>query len=518
VEAVNSSPDAQALIEQLQSELERLAHENATLRQRVQLLTRRLFGRRSEKGVEVPVEQGVLPFEPTVAGPVSPGASDEDAPPAESGAAPRVRRRRHHGRRPLPADLPRERIEVLPPDSERCCTQCAQPKVRIGADVTEELDYVPASFIIREYVRPKYACPLCQDGITQAALPARPIEKGRPGVGLLAHVVTSKYADHLPLYRQEQIFARHGIEVTRRTLAEWNGAVAELLAPIVVAMRDEQLLRSPWIQCDDTTLDVQQPEREPAIRQGHMWVYRDEAGDVIYDFTWARNRDGPLRMLGAYRGYLQADAAPAYDDVFAQHPDIIEVGCWAHARRYFKEAVPTAAVPCAQVLVWIKQLYAVEQAASDQHLDADARRRLRQEQARPVLAKLHEYLRALSGTALPKSPLGEAVGYALRNWPALTRYTDDGRLKIDNNGAENALRPLVLGRKNWLFAGSEAAAHRAAILCSLVHTCKNLQIDPFVYLRDVIERVSTHPARRVIELTPREWKRLRQESAARAAA
>jgi hypothetical protein len=190
----------------------------------------------------------------------------------------------------------------------------------------------------------------------------------------------------------------------------------------------------------------------------------------------------------------------------------------AHARRYFKEALPTAALSCAQALAIIKQLYGIERAASDRHLDVHARQRLRQEQARPILERLHAYLQEQRAAALPKSPLGAASGYALRNWAALTRYTEDGRLKIDNNGAEQALRPIVLGRKNWLFAGSEAAAHRTAILCSLVQTCKHLQINPFVYLRDVIERVSTHPARLVLELTPREWKRLRQVSGAEAAA
>jgi len=247
----------------------------------------------------------------------------------------------------------------------------------------------------------------------------------------------------MPLYRQEQIFARHGVQVTRRTLAEWNGAVADLLEPIVRAMHRAQVCPSPWIQCDDTTLDVQDPTRTPEIRTGHLWVYRGERGEVVYDFTWLRNRDGPGRMLANYRGYLQVDAAPAYDDVFAQAPAIIEVGCWAHARRYFKEAMPTAAVPCAQVLALIGQLYGLERAARDRQLDAPARQRLRQTQARPLLAQLHTYLQAQQAATLPKSPLAAALGYALRNWVALTRYIEDGRLKIDNNGAEQALRPIV---------------------------------------------------------------------------
>jgi transposase len=248
--------------------------------------------------------------------------------------------RPHHGRRPLP-ELPRETTVIEPPAAALMCPRCAVPKVRISQDTTEGLDFVPASFVIREYVRPKSACPCCHQGVTQAARPARPIDKGRPEPGLLAQVVTAKYADHLPLYRQEQIFRRHGVEVSRRTLSEWNGAVADLLRPIVRAGMKEQLFASPWIQCDDTTLAVQSAGGQPQIRTGHMWVYRGRAGEVLYDFTWVRNRAGPLALLKGYEGYLQVDAAPAYDDVFTTYPQVIEVGCWAHCRRYFKEAVPS---------------------------------------------------------------------------------------------------------------------------------------------------------------------------------
>jgi transposase len=380
--------------------------------------------------------------------------------------------------------------------------------VRVREEITEGLEYQPASFFIREYARGVYVCPACESAPSQPPLPARPIEKGRPEPGLLAHVVTSKYAEHLPLYRLEQIFARHGVVVTRRTLAEWNGAVADLLAPLVTRGLTGELLASPWIQCDDTTLDVQVEDREPKIREGHMWTYRGMGGEVMYDFTWARNGEGPGRMLADYRGYLQADAAPAYDSLFKAHLDIIEVGCWAHARRYVKEAVASAAAVAVPLLMLIRELYGIERAAAD--LEVEARRARRQEQAVPVLERMRKWLEELRPTVLPKSPLAEAIGYVLGNWKALTRYTEDGRLKIDNNGAERAIKPVVLGRKNWLFAGSEAAAHRAAILLSLVQTCKHVGVDPFVYLRDVIERVSTHPMSRIGELTPRQWRQLRQ--------
>jgi transposase len=441
------SPEARAVIAELERMVTELGRENARLRHHLDLLRRRVFGRSSEKGTVVVAEQQALPFEPAAAGAVAPGATDEECrgtDDEQSEVAPARRRRRHPGRRPLDRELPRQRIELWPAEAERSCGCCGAEKTVIGEDVTQELEYQPSSYFINEYARPVLACSQCRDGVVQAALPARPIEKGRPGPGLLAQVVTSKYADHLPLYRQEQVLRRHGIEVSRRTLSEWNGAVADLLAPIVEVMTREQILRSPWIQVDDTTLEVQLPRGEsPGIRTGHMWVYRDIEGNVVYDFTWSRNRDGPLRMLAGYEGYLQADAAPAYDDVYSRHPEIREVACFAHARRYFKEAAPTAARECAQVLAWIGELYGLERSANERKLTAEARREMRQTRSRPILERIAAYLDTLALTELPKSPLAKAVSYARNHWAALCRYTEDGRLKIDNNGAEQALRPIV---------------------------------------------------------------------------
>jgi transposase len=499
---------------------ERVLHEQVTaerrrveaLEQQLHWLRKQIFGRRSEKGVAV--EQQALPFA-TAAGPVTVDASDEESPHAPLTQVPAHTRRPRGGRRALPAELPREIIELQPAQADRCCPSCQSEKVRIGEDRTEELDYVPASFVIREYVRPKYACRTCANGVVQAALPARPIEKGRPGPGLLAHVITSKYGDHLPLYRLERIFPRHGIDISRKTLSQWCGAVADLLQPVATQIA-ANVLSAPWVQSDDTGVDVQDRTANPQIRKGYVWTYRGPDASAFYDFTWARTSAGPLRVLAHFRGYLQADAAPAFDDVYRTLP-IIEVGCWAHARRRFKEAVRTAPKEAAPVVVWIGELYGLERSAKKDRLDAERRRELRQQRARPILTRLHAYLQAIAVTALPKSPLGEAIGYALRQWEALTRYTEDGRLEIDNNGAENALRPLCLGRKNWLNFGSEKAAHRAMVLLTLVQTCKAHQVDPFQYLRDVIDRVSTHPMSRIDELTPRRWKELREKPRAHAA-
>ncbi len=489
-----------ALCEQISEDQRRIE----ALQQQLHWLRNHVFGRRSEKGV--PVEQQALPFV-TSAGQVEQGASDEDAKAEEFTEVPAHKRKRA-GRRPLPDNLPREIIELLPADEDLRCACCDTEKARIGEDRTEELEYVPASFVIREYIRPKYACRKCENGVVQAALPARPIEKGRPGPGLLAHVVTSKYGDHSPLYRLDRIFPRHGIDISRSTLSEWCGAVADLLRPVAEQIASE-VLSSRWVQSDDTTVEVQDRSRSPSYPKGHVWVYRGSHGSAFYDFTWQRNSEGPLRVLEKYEGYLQADAAPACDDVYAKRP-ITEAGCWAHARRRFKEAVRTSPKEAAQVMVWIGELYGLERSARKNRLDHDARQALRQQRSRPILNRIHDYLEHIAITALPKSPLGDAIGYALRQWEALCRYTDNGSLEIDNNGAENALRPLCLGRKNWLFIGSEPAAHRTMVLLTLVQTCKAHQVDPFAYLRDIIERVSTHPMSRIDELSPRHWKELRK--------
>jgi transposase len=493
----------QVLHEQIDAERRRVE----ALEQQLHWLRKQVFGRRSEKGV--PIEQQALPFA-TAAGQIEADARDEEGDAALT-EVPAHTRRKRGGRRPLPDDLPREIVELQPADVDLCCQGCQSEKVRIGEDRTEELDYQPSSMLVRVFVRPKYACRQCESGVVQAALPARPIEKGRPGPGLLAHVITSKYGDHLPLYRLEQIFPRHGIEISRKTLSEWCGAVADLLRPVATQIAAD-VLGSKWVQCDDTGVDVQDRSVNPQIRKGHVWAYRGSDASAFYDFTWMRNSEGPLRVLAHFKGYLQADAAPCFDEPFRTLP-ITEVGCWTHARRRFKEAVRTSPKEAAQVVVWIGELYGLERSAKKNKLDDEQRRALRQERSLPILSRIHAYLQEIAITALPKSPLGDAIGYALRQWDALNRYTEDGSLEIDNNGAENALRPLCLGRKNWLNFGSERAAHRAMVLLTLVQTCKAHHVDPFQYLRDVIDRVSTHPMSRIDELTPRRWKELRQRAA-----
>ncbi|UCF21493.1 MAG: IS66 family transposase [Gemmatimonadota bacterium] len=485
------------LIEELREQLRTSQRENARLRHQLEQAVRRLYGRKSERRDP---NQGELDLG---ADPAPPTEEEGSRGPETEEEVESARARSRRGRKKLPKDLPRKRIVLEPEAKDLVCPCCEGERRRIGSDITEELEYEPAVLYINEYERPKYACPRCEEGVVQAALPARPIEKGRPGPGLLAHVVVSKYSEHLPLYRQETVFPRAGVAISRRTLCDWVRAVAELGEPIVDFMKNESVLTSKVIHSDDTRITVQDPRHPGGSRSGYLWVYGGDQDDLVYDFTPSRSRDGPLAFLGDYAGYLQADAYSGYDEVFRMGR-VIEVGCWAHARRYFFEAVKTALEPATELLAQIRRLYAVERAAKD--LNATARRDLRQEKSDPILQQIEETLEEIAPHHLPKSPMGEAIGYARRQWRALTRYAEDGDLEIDNNASERALRMVAVGRKNWLFAGSDAGGRRAAILYSLIGTCKRIGIDPFAYLRDLIARVSTHPMRRINELTPRGWK------------
>ena len=490
----------QALVIELQAQITAVHHENARLRHQLEGALRRLYGRKTERWLPPVPEQGHLPLAPD-ATPTAPPAADDVEPEPPAAAPGETPRRRRGGRTPLPKDLPRRRTVLEPSAAARTCGRCTTPKTAMGADITEELDYTPAVLYVHEIVRPKYACPHCADGVVQVPVPARPIDQGRPGAGLLAHVVTAKYADHLPLHRLEGIFGRGGLRISRRTLCDWVAAVAEQVEPIVAALH-AAVKTSAVIFSDDTPITVLDPAHPRGSRRAFMWVYGGDQGDLVYDYTPSRSRAGPARMLAGYAGYLQADAYAGYDGLFADGT-VVEVGCWAHARRYVKDAVATALQPATTLLALIRRLYDVERAA--QGLDAATRRAQRQAQSQPVLAMLQTEVARLGPTCLPKSPLADALGYVRRQWTALTRYVEDGRLAIDNNAAERALRRVAVGRKNYLFAGSDAGGQRAARLYSLIGTCHLLGVEPFAYLRDVLTRLPTHPQRRLLELTPRGW-------------
>jgi len=456
---------------------------------------RHMFGRRSEKlsPDQLTLFQGMT--------------AEQTTTPEESSQEPTdvpVKSKKHlNGRRPLQEDLPRERIEYHPPKEDLICSCCGQAKQAIGEEVTEELDYVPASFVVREHVRVKYACKNCQEGVVIADLPARPIEKGRPGPGLLAHVLTSKYGDHLPLHRQEGIWKRHGVDIKRSTMCDWVRDCADLLSPIVRYMQTV-ILRSKKIHTDDTPVPVQDGSRRQT-RKGYLWAYIGANKNVVFEYTPTHSRDGPVAFLGDYSGYVHADAYKGYD-AFFEKGKATEVACWAHTRRKFFDCLTTDVRRAHEMLAMISKLYEVERQAKEDGLDAVAIMELRQKQSKPILEQIRLRLEDWSVEVLPKSPMGQAVGYARGQWIALNKYTDDGDLDIDNNLAERVLRIVALGRRNWLFAGSDAGAERAAIIYSLIASCKLCEIDPFAYLRDVLDRISIHPASKIAQLTPAGWK------------
>jgi transposase len=488
------------MIVELLDALKKEQREREGLQQRLDQLLRRLFGPKAER---------FDPNQPWLLSDLATANADPNEatppPPTDTDAsAPAMPKRPGHGRKPLPADLPRRRIEHTLPEAERVCPDCGEVCRKFGEEIREQLDYQPASLFVQQHVRFKYACPKCHDHVTAAPAPAAVIDKGLPGPGLLAQIVASKYADHLPLHRLERILGRHGIALARSTLCGWMAHVAALVRPVVDLMAD-RARQSKTIHTDATKMPYLDPALAPGrTLSGQMWVYvgdRDQPFDV-FDFCRDHSAAGIDAFLRdkRYRGYLNADAHNVYDHLFVGG-GMTELGCWVHCRRHFYEAKDSDPARAHLVVARIRQLYQAEDEAkkiiAGQKLagaQADAvLLRLRREQARPVVTALGQWLREEQPQVLPKSPMGQAIAYALRHWQALTRYLDDGFLDIDNNVAERALRHIAIGRKNWLFAGSDTGGQTAATLFSVTSTCHRHGVDAFAYLRDLLERLAHDP-------------------------
>jgi len=432
-------------------------------------------------------------------------SAGREAPAAPEKAPSGAVNQKGHGRQRLPKSLERRRVVHDLAEGQRQCPQCQGDLKRLGEEVSERLEYVPASLVVIQDACQKYACVKGCTVVT-APKPMAPIEKGLPGPGLLAHVAVSKYGDHLPLNRQEEIFHRQGVDLPRQTMADWMRAGADLVSPLYELMK-QQVLSSKAIQTDDTPVPVLDPDL-PHTRTGRIWTYVGDGEHpyTVYDYTPTRSRDGPEEFLKAFRGYLQADAYSGYDH-FYEEPErgIEEVACMAHVRRKHWEAQSSDLMRSTVMLAYIRLLYDVEREARDQKLGSDARRALRQAKSKPILEDMHAYLEREQPQVLPKSPEGQAIAYTLSNWKALTRYCEDGDLEIDNNGAERSLRGIAVGRRNWTFLGSDNGGRTAAVLTSLVATCKRLRLDPFAYLRDLFQRIGAHPQSRLAELLPDQW-------------
>lgn len=409
--------------------------------------------------------------------------------------------RQQPARRPLPDHLPRESVIHAPACT---CPDCGGALRPFGESVSEMLEYIPARFKVIRHVRPKLACAGCE-AIIQAPAASRPIARGLAGPGLLAHVLVSKYADHLPLYRQSQIYAREGVELDRSTLADWVGQSSSLLRPLGEALA-RHVLTAAKVHADDTPVPVLAPGAG-RTKTGRLWAYvrddrpaADEAPAAVL-FRYSPDRKGvhPQTHLKGFCGILQADAFAGFNVLYGER--IVEAGCWAHVRRKFYDLTQAGPAPLAeQALQRIAALYAVE--ADIRGQSPDRRKTTRQARAGPMLAEFRSWLQATLSQVSTKSVLAAAIRYALARWAALTRYVDDGRIEIDNNAAERAIRAVALGRKNYLFAGSDAGGERAALIYSLIGTATLNGLDPQAYLTAVLERIAEHPVNRVDELLP----------------
>jgi transposase len=500
-------PDDKVVLKQMIVELLRALRQehrdHEKTQARLDALLRRLYGPRPDPANP---DQPTLFPEDGLPEPTPPPAP----PPDEENQSKRGKSKPHGRQRPS-RNLRREEKRHDLTAAERLCPECGQERQEIGVERTEQYDYKPAEVFVIEHQQVKYACKCCEGHVALAAKPPQLIEKGLPGPGLLAAITTDKYLDHLPLYRTENRLARLGVTIARSTMSDWMAACAERLMPLYELLK-HHVLQSKVLHTDDTTVPVRDETRSEH-RYGRLWPYIGDAQHpgIAFDYTPTHARDGPAEFLKNYQGFLQADAYGAYDGIYTgSNGKIAEVGCWAHARNKFKDAEKTDPERVLAAKAWIRKLYDVE----DETLSAADRLRLRQEKSVPLLKSFHEWLLAQKPLVLPKSPIAAAINYVFNQWEALTRYTTDGDLHIDNNISERTLKLIGIGRSNWLFLGSDNGGKTAAVLFSFTATCKHLDINAFVYLRDVFERLPTHPADRLAELLPHCWQAAQQASPA----
>ena len=467
------------------------------LQWRVGQLEKELFGPSSEQQADerLSKEQILLSLFPA---PAEPAATQQVLVPAEVKEAP-ARERRQPAAKVL--ETVTERIEP----QEKVCAHCGKTKCEIGCEKSERFEYVPAKVIRHEIIRPKLACPCGESGVSIAPLPPQVVEQGQAGASLVAQVILSKYADHLPLYRQQEQFARLGLNFPRQTLGDWVEKGAEWLQAIVREMKRE-LLAGDYLQVDETPVRVMDPEVKGRCATGYLWVAGVPGGDVIFEFHPGRGKEYAQQLVGDFHGYLQRDGYGVYSSLAKDDAGLIGVGCWSHARRKFVDALEERPKDAEPIVTELRKLYLIERHARDEGLEPEQRKRLRGELSAPILSALKPQLEALLPGCLPQSPLGKAIKYTLNEWEPLTRYLEDGRLEIDNNLTENAIRPSAVGKKNWLFIGHPEAGWRSAVIYSVIVSCRRRGIEPWEYLRDVLQRLPALKQSEVPTLLPRCWK------------
>jgi transposase len=489
----------------VEREWRRLEVENELLKQEVRRLRMAKYGVKSDQLSEE--QLSLLDEEPGVGGAEvdsEVGRSEQEKQDVARQTKPP---RQHPGRAELPANL--ERIEsILACTPEQCrCAQCGGEKKLIGYDTSEELDVKPAQYFVNVIKREKRACGRCEEmGVSTAVAPQpKIVEKGKASNAVIVDVVLKKYCDYLPLYRQCAILEREtGMVLSRMTLCGWVMQAGTWLEAVCDAMRVD-LLAGPYIQADETPVGVQSERSVGKNHTSYLWQYSRPGGPVIFDFQMGRSREGPASFLGQFAGVLQSDGYAAYDKIGGQ--GIVHAGCMAHVRRGFVDAIKLSPgnASAGAIVARIAQLYAVEQRAREAAMPADQRQRLRQTESAPMLKELKKQIVDLRRDVLPQSAFGKACHYAMAQWSRIEVYVNHGEVEIDNNWCENAMRPVALGRKNWLHIGSEEAGPRIAAITSVIETCRRLKINAREYLLDVLPRIPTWPAKRVAELTPMAW-------------
>ncbi len=402
----------------------------------------------------------------------------------------------HPGRMKLPESLRREEIIIEPTEDIAACK-------KMGEEITEVLEYQPGELYVKRYKRIKYAKP-DNGGVVIGELPSRPIEKAMAGEGLLAQIVIDKYVDHLPLYRQMQRFERVGVKLPYSTLTDWVSNTCRLITPLFNALKAE-VLQTGYLHADETPIKVMDKDKKGETHRGYYWVYQNSIHKIVFfDYQESRGREGPVEILQNFKGYLQTDGYVAYD-VFDKRENIVQIHCMAHARRMFNDALDNDMAVADHVMQEMQKLYAIERNCKEQNLSFDEIKTVRQEQTVPILGSLGKWMKEQYIHAIPKSSIGKALGYSIERWEKLSRYTENGMLNIDNNPVENSIRPIAIGRKNYLFAGSHEAAKRSGMLYSLLGTCKMHGIEPYAWLKDALQRIATHPINKINQLLPHRW-------------
>ncbi len=506
IEPVSEATNYPLLYEQLKAENAQLQYAVASLTHQLEQLKKMIFGSKSERFVAA-ADNSANPQQLTLSldAATLTACNITDVTKVEYLRTKTEVRdnqvKAHPGRMKLPEHL-RRQIIILQPDAD------VSGLKKIGDEVTEVLDFVPGELYVKQYIRPKYVQPLDEIAHTviTASLPERIMEKSMAGEGLLAQIIVDKYVDHLPLHRQLQRFERAGVSIAQSTINDWVKAVlVQLIALYEVHKR--QVLASSYLHCDETPLKVLDENKNGTTHQGYYWVYHNSQDKlVLFDYRKGRDRAGPDDILQDFIGYLQTDGYVAYED-FDKRTGITLLHCMAHARRKFSDALQNDKASAEQALAMLQKLYAIEQRIKQKVLSAEAILQLRQSEAVPILQMLKAWMVAEYPRVLPQSPIGKAMSYSLQRWEKLCIYTTDARLQIDNNPVENAIRPVAIGRKNYLFAGSHDAAQRAAMVYSLFATCRLHQINPYHWLKDVLERIHLYTTNNIAELLPQYWKK-----------